>query len=180
VSVRVRDADPARDGAACAAVYAPYVLGSAASFEEMPPSAAEMSARIARLQPTHPWLVAEDDGAVVGYAYASPHHPRAGYRWAADVAVYVDAAHHRTGVGRRLYEALLGRLRAQGFQIACAIIVLPNPGSVGLHESLGFEPVGVWRRIGWKNGAWHDVGWWQLDIGDRPAPPPEPLPPPGP
>jgi L-amino acid N-acyltransferase YncA len=95
------------------------------------------------------------------------------------VSVYVDPAHHRHGIGRELYGALLARLRAQRFQIACAGITLPNAASVGLHESLGFEPVGVYRGIGWKAGAWRDVGWWQLRLlppidGDRP--PPEPLP----
>jgi L-amino acid N-acyltransferase YncA len=172
----VRRAESTRDAAACAAIYAPYVEDSVISFETQAPSAPEMAERIEAIGATHPWLVAERNGGVAGYAYASPHHARAAYRWAADVTVYVDAAHQRSGVGRALYEALFELLRAQRFWIACAGITLPNDPSVGLHEALGFVPVGVYRNIGWKDGSWHDVGWWQLDLGDLPqAPPPEPL-----
>lgn len=176
----IRSAEPDRDAAACAAIYAPYVLHTPATFEDVAPDAREMAERIRRVQATHPWLVAERDGAVAGYAYASPHRERAAYRWACDVAVYVGAAHHRCGVGLRLYEALLERLRAQRFHVAVAGITLPNDASVGLHEALGFEPVGVYRAIGWKAGGWRDVGWWQLRLlpaDDGAAPPPEPLPP---
>ncbi len=174
----IRLADPRRDAAACAAIYAPHVVEGAASFEERAPTSDEMAARIAGLVSTHPWLVEDRDGEVVGYAYAQPHHPRAGYRWSVTVAVYVHRDHHRQGVGGRLYAELVTRLRAQGFRMACAGITLPNPGSVGLHESVGFVPVGVYRRVGWKHGRWHDVGWWQLDLapGDD-GPPPETGPP---
>ncbi|HWW67208.1 MAG TPA: arsinothricin resistance N-acetyltransferase ArsN1 family B [Solirubrobacterales bacterium] len=174
----IRDADPARDAVACAAIYAPYVETSAISFEERPPDAAEVEARIERYSRTHPWLVAEEGGGVVGYAYACRHRERAAYRWSADVSVYIAAAEHRRGHGRRLYEELFERLRRQRFQVAIAGITLPNQASVGLHERLGFAPVGVYRRIGWKLDAWHDVGWYQLELapaGDDS--PPEPLPP---
>lgn len=175
----VRPADPARDAAACAAIYAPYVAGSPVSFEEAEPSSADFAARIARIAATHPYLVCERDGRIAGFAYGAPHRERAAYRWAADVSVYVDPAQQRRGIGRALYEALLARLRAQRFHVACAGITLPNAASVGLHESLGFELVGIYRGIGWKAGAWRDVGWWQLRLsaptGD--TPPPEPLPP---
>ena len=160
----VRSADPPRDAAACAAIYAPHVRDGWASFEEEPPSAGEMERRIRAVQETHPWLVDERAGAVAGYAYASPHRSRAAYRWSADVAVYVDHGHHRAGVGRALYGELLVRLRAQGFRMACAGITLPNDASVGLHEAMGFLPVGVYRAVGFKAGEWRDVGWWQLDL----------------
>lgn len=175
----IRPADAERDAAACAAIYAPYVRESAVSFEEAAPDVDGMAPRIRGVTATHPWLVAERGGAVVGFAYASRHRERAAYRWACDVAIYVDAAHHRLGVGRRLYEALFERLRAQRFHVACAGITLPNDASVRLHEALGFEPVGVYRAIGWKAGAWRDVGWWQLRLlaaTDDGGPPPEPLP----
>jgi phosphinothricin acetyltransferase len=137
-----------------------------------------MAERISRVSATHPWLVEERDGEVVGYAYGSEHRVRAAYRWAVEVTVYVDQAHHREGVGRRLYEALLDRLRVQGFRMAFAGITLPNDASVGLHEALGFQPVGVYSRIGWKAGAWQDVGWWQLDLAPGSnGPPAEPSPP---
>lgn len=173
----IRDADPSRDAQACAAIYAPYVVGSAVSFEEQALDAVAFAFRMAQVAATHPWLVAERDGQVVGFAYGAPHRERAAYRWAADVSVYVDRGAHRQGVGRALYEALFERLRAQRLRVACAGITLPNDASVALHESLGFEPVGVYRDIGFKAGAWRDVGWWELQLLPPIADPPEPLPP---
>jgi phosphinothricin acetyltransferase len=170
----IRSADADRDAPACAEIYAPFVRESAVSFEATAPDAQEMAQRIERIGATHPWLVAERDGQVAGFAYGCPHRERAAYRWAAEVSVYVHPAHHRSGVGRRLYEALFAALRRQGFQIACAGITLPNDASVRLHEALGFEPIGVYREIGYKAGAWHDVGWWQLRLipaGGAPAEP---------
>jgi phosphinothricin acetyltransferase len=174
----VRSAIPAQDAAACAEIYAPFVRDSVVSFEEEAPTAAEIEGRIRSTQATHPWLVLEDAGVVVGYAYASPHRTRASYRWAADVTVYIGPSHRGLGVGRQLYTELLDRLRAQRFQVACAGVTLPNDASVGLHRAMGFEPVGVYKRIGWKAGAWHDVIWMELELtpatDDRPL---EPLPP---
>jgi L-amino acid N-acyltransferase YncA len=121
-------------------------------------------------------LVQVEAGAVVGYAYASPHRDRAAYRWSVDVTVYVHRAHHRRGIGRRLYETLFPLLVFQGFCTAHAGITLPNPGSVGLHEGLGFEPIGVYPAVGWKLGAWHDVGWWRRPLGPRLPTPADPLP----
>jgi phosphinothricin acetyltransferase len=163
--MHVRHADPDGDAGACAAIYAPYVADTAISFEAEPPSAADMTRRIERYSRTHPWLVAEDEREVIGYA--CPHRERAAYRWAADVSVYVASAHHRKGVGRTLYHDLLAGLEAQGFYVACAGVTLPNEGSVGLHEALGFRAVGVYRRVGFKLGKWWDVGWWQREL--RPA-----------
>jgi phosphinothricin acetyltransferase len=171
----IRDADVARDAAACAAIYAPHVEGSAVSFEERAPDAAEMAARIGRYGASHAWLVAEQEGEVVAYAYATAFNERPAYRWSTSVSVYVAAESRGRGVGRALYEALFERLRKRGFHMACAGITLPNEASVALHESLGFEQSGLNRQIGWKHGAWRDVGWWQLEL--TPAPkgsPPEP------
>ncbi|HEY5052929.1 MAG TPA: GNAT family N-acetyltransferase [Solirubrobacterales bacterium] len=177
-SSRIRDADPERDAATCAAIYAPHVESGATSFEERAPSAAEMAARIERISATHAWLVAEQGGEALGYAYACGYRERPAYRWAVDVSVYVAAEHRGHGHGRSLYEALLAHLRRRRFQVACAGITLPNQASVELHERLGFVPVGVSRRIGWKAGAWRDVGLWQLELAPAVAgPPPEPLPP---
>ncbi|MGH2900536.1 MAG: GNAT family N-acetyltransferase [Solirubrobacteraceae bacterium] len=180
----VRHADPDRDAAACAAIYAPYVDGSGVSFEDVAPTTAQFAARIAVTSARFPWLVLDDDrdGPVVGYAYASEHRARAAYRWAVDVAVYVDAAHHGRGAGRRLYGALLELLRRQGMRSANAGIALPNDASIGLHRALGFETVGTYRSIGWKAGRWRDVAWLQLDLapdlGNADRPPREPLAPP--
>jgi len=146
------------------------------SFEESEPSAGEMARRIETVSATHPWLVLERGDSVVGYAYAGKRRQRAAYRWAADVSVYVDAAQRHSGVARTLYGALFELLREQGLRVACAGITLPNQASVALHESLGFERVGVFRGIGWKAGQWRDVGWWQLDLAPRGAgSPAEPL-----
>ncbi len=174
----IRHADPIRDAGSCAALYAPFVLQTPISLEEDPPGAGEMARRIERVSATYPWLVAEVDGALAGYAYASQHHERASYRWATDVTVYVDSTRHRRGLGSGLYRSLLHLLTRQGYCAACAGITLPNPASVGLHESLGFAPVGVYRRIGFKLGSWWDVGSWQLQIASPDSgPPPEPGPP---
>jgi L-amino acid N-acyltransferase YncA len=173
--LRIRDADPARDAGACAAIYAPHVESSPVSFEERAPDAGEMAARIERYGASHAWLVAERGGEVVGYAYATAFNERRAYRWSASVSVYVAEAARGVSVGRVLYEALFERLRERGFRMACAGITLPNEASVGLHESLGFEQSGLNREIGWKEGAWRDVGWFQLELapaGD--GPPPEP------
>jgi L-amino acid N-acyltransferase YncA len=174
----IRDAQPERDAAACAAIYAPYVEQTPISFEERRPDALEMEARMNRYMATHPWLAAEDGGEVVGYVYACRHMERAAYRWAADVSVYVAANRRGEGLGQSLYEALFERLRQQNFQIACAGITLPNDASVRLHEALGFLRVGASPRIGWKAGRWHDVSWWQLELVPvAPGTPLEPLPP---
>src|SRR3954447_13783761 len=171
----IRDAVPNRDAAACAAIYAPHVEGSAVSFEERAPDAAGRATRIERYGSSHAWLVAERDGEVVGYAYATAFNERPAYRWSTGVSVYVADGARGEGVGRALYSALFDRLRERGFRMACAGITLPNEASEGLHESLGFELVGVNREIGWKQDAWRDVGWYQLELAPAPTgPPPEP------
>jgi phosphinothricin acetyltransferase len=119
-----------------------------------------------RIRAAHVWLVAERDGKVVGYAYGGRHRDRAAYDRTTEVSAYVDRSAQRTGLGRRLYEELFERLRAKGFRLLVAGITLPNDASVGIHEALGFEPVGVYKNVGFKNGEWWDVGWWQLDLGD--------------
>ncbi len=135
-----------------------------------------MAERLADTLQTHPWLVCVHRGAVARYAYATRHRLRGAYRWSVDTSVYVDPAHHRTGVGRGLYTSLLATLVAQGYVTAFAGIALPNPASVALHESMGFAPIGVYRRVGYKLGRWHDVGWWQLVLRDEQTPPREPVP----
>jgi len=171
----IRDADPQRDAAVCAEIYAPHVEGGVASFEERAPDARELAARIERYGGSHAWLVAEREGRVVGYAFATPFKERPAYRWSTSVSVYIAEGARGAGVGRTLYGALFDRLRERGFRMAVAGITLPNEASCGLHEGLGFELVGVNRQIGWKQGAWRDVGWYQLELAPAPeGPPPEP------
>lgn len=163
-SVQIRHADPDRDAARCAELYAPFVRNTVISLEEEPPDADEFARRIERISRTHPWLVAEINGELTGFAYATLHRERAAYRWATDVTVYVDPAYHRRGIGGALYTALFDLLVRQGFYVACAGVTLPNEASVGLHEALGFVPVGVYQRVGFKFGGWWDVGWWQKQL----------------
>lgn len=172
----IRLAEPDLDADAVARIYAPSVLTGIASFEEQAPDAAEMAARMRATLARTPWLVAVRDGAVVAYAYAAPHHQRAGYRWSVDISVYVDAAHSGRGIGRALYDVLLPILRRQRFVNAYAGIALPNPASVALHESIGMSLVGVYRRVGYKLEAWRDVAWYELRLTDPAGPPPEPIP----
>jgi phosphinothricin acetyltransferase len=168
MTARVRDAT-GDDAAACAAIYAPYVTDTAISFETEPPTAAEMARRIAAARQTHAWLVLADGDRVLGYAYGCRFKERAAYRWTCEVSVYLEAGLRRAGGGRALYAALLPRLAARGYRTAFAGMTLPNDASEGLHRALGFEPVGIFRRVGWKAGAWHDVAWLQLALAPQDA-----------
>jgi L-amino acid N-acyltransferase YncA len=170
--MQVRDATE-DDAGACAAIYAPYVTDTAITFEYDPPSAAEMARRIAASQRAHAWLVLEEEGRVVGYAYAGPFKERVAYRWSAEVSVYLEPGRRRNGSGRLLYEALFARLTERGFRTLVAVMTLPNDASEGLHRALGFEPVGTLRRVGWKRGEWRDVAWAQRSIGPDDGPPGE-------
>lgn len=163
------------DAEAIAAIYAPYVRETAACFELEPPDAAEMARRIGEVGVAYPWLVAEEQGEVLGYAYGTRHRPRRAYQWCTEVSVYVRRSGHRAGIGRRLYQPLLELLRLQGFLNAYAVITLPNPGSVAFHEALGFRPLTVFPAIGYKLGGWHDVGWYLKALAPHPPAPAEPL-----
>jgi L-amino acid N-acyltransferase YncA len=174
MSVQIRLASDA-DAEAIAAIYRPVVETTSISFETEAPDAAEMRRRLAATLPSHPWLVCAIDGDVAGYAYATAHRVRAAYRWSVDTSVYIDGSRRRLGIGRGLYQSLFAVLAAQGHVNAFAGIALPNPGSVGLHEAVGFEPLGIYRRVGFKFGAWHDVGWWQLALKAHEAAPDVPL-----
>src|SRR5262249_27722451 len=151
-----------------------YVIETAITFESEPPSAAALAERIAAAVRTHAWLVLEDEGRVVGYAYGGPVHSRAAYRRAGERSVLIELGPRRTGGGRALYGALLQRLGERGFRVAVAGMTLPNDASVGLHRAMGFEPVGTFRRIGYKLGEWHDVAWVQRLLAGGADPPPEP------
>lgn len=163
------------DAAAVQAIYAPFVLESATSFETVVPDIAEIERRIDAQRERYPWLVFEAAGRVAGYAYASAHRTRQAYQWSVDVSVYVDRPFHRRGIGRALYLALFDLLRRQRFVNAYAGITLPNESSVGLHESLGFGWVGVYRQVGFKFDRWHDVGWLHLRLAEGAGAPLEPL-----
>ena len=157
-------------------IYAPIALNTAISFELAPPGIEEMEQRIKDVLGSHVWLVCEDGPRLLGYAYASKFRPREAYQWAAEVTVYVAAAEQRRGMGKALYRSLLEVLRLQGFRMAVGVIALPNDASVSLHQALGFQQAAFFERVGYKLGRWHDVGWWQLALGDASANPPPPRP----
>jgi phosphinothricin acetyltransferase len=154
-----------------AAIYAPIVSSTAISFETEPPSLEEMARRIEVTLARYPWLVALVEGKIAGYAYAHAFAPRQAYAWSAETSVYVDSEFRAMGIGRTLYDELLETLRRQGYCRAFAGIALPDAASVALHEATGFTQVGIYRRVGWKMGAWHDVGWWELDLRPEGEPP---------
>jgi L-amino acid N-acyltransferase YncA len=164
-----------RDAEQIAAIYAPNVTDAIISFELEPPTADEMRRRIELTLRRYPWLVCERQGRVLGYTYAGAHGSRAAYQWSVDVSIYVHEDVRRTGVGRALYGSLFAALELQGFYNAYAGATLPNPASVGLHEAVGFRLVGVYRGVGYKLGAWHDVVWWHLLLRERVADPNPPV-----
>jgi L-amino acid N-acyltransferase YncA len=163
------DAEQLRD------IYAPFCENTPVSFETQAPTVEEMCRRIAKTLRSYPWLVYENEGHVLGYAYASSHRERAAYRWAVDVSAYVREGYRRLGVGRSLYSSLLALLHLQGFYRALAGITLPNPGSVGLHQAMGFQSLGTYHNIGYKCGRWHDVQWFQLALREPGKEPTDPL-----
>ena len=173
MAVHIRLATP-RDAGPIARLYRPIVESTAISFETSAPDEAEMARRISDTLQSHPWLVCDVGEQVAGYAYATRHRVRGAYQWSVDTSVYTNGAFRRKGVGRGLYESLLAILTAQGYVNAYAGIALPNPASVALHESMGFRPVGVYRRVGYKLGRWHDVGWWERTLRPHEHAPKEP------
>jgi L-amino acid N-acyltransferase YncA len=162
------------DAPEIARIYEPYVLNTAISFEQTPPTTPEMADRLRAAASKYPWLVALEDEKVVAYAYASSHHPREAYRWSVNVSVYVHPDYFRRGHGRRLVLSLLHELRVRNFATVFAGVTVTNEASSKLWESLGFSPVGIFRRAGFKLGQWHDVEWWQLALSDERVPRGEP------
>jgi L-amino acid N-acyltransferase YncA len=172
ITIRVAELD---DAGQVLEIYAPFCAATPVSFETEVPSVEEMRGRITKTLEFFPWLIAEDAGRVVGYACASRHRERAAYRWSADVSVYVREGERGKGVGRALYHPLFAILRLQGICNVLAGISLPNDASVALHEAMGLRPLGVYESIGYKCGAWHDVGWWQFSLRPHDGPPEEPI-----
>jgi L-amino acid N-acyltransferase YncA len=162
-SSRVRQAS-ADDAADCLAIYRPYVEDTAVSWELEVPDVAEMAARIAAASDTHDWLVLESGGTVVGFAYAHAFNRLPAYQWSVQTGLYIDADHHRSGGGRKLYTQLLSRLTERGYRQVFAGITQPNEASNEFHRALGFSDAGLYRRAEWKHDRWHDVAWMQLDL----------------
>lgn len=171
----IRLAQPA-DSDQIAAIYAPFCENTIVSFETIAPTPAEMAQRIQKITARYPWLVLDVDGVIAGYVYASQHRERSAYQWSVDVTAYTHPDYRRKGVGRALYTALFAILKRQGYYKAFAGIAQPNEGSVGLHTAMGMTLVGIYQGVGYKLGAWHDVGWYQVALQPEQPNPRPPLP----
>ncbi|MFB6299632.1 MAG: arsinothricin resistance N-acetyltransferase ArsN1 family B [Halobacteriales archaeon] len=165
------------DASAIRQIYAPIVTNTAISFELTPPSIDDLRQRIEHTLEQYPWLVCEADGELLGYATAGSVRGRGAYRWSTEVSVYVDSDFRRRNVATGLYTALLDCLAVQGYYSAYAVTALPNPASVRLHESMGFEALCTFEDVGFKHGQWHDIRWWHMELADRPSHPTPPEPP---
>ncbi len=161
----IREAKP-EDAAGLIAIYAPFVLDTAVTFETEVPPVEEFAGRIRDLSKTHCWLVAEREGKLLGYAYGGPHRARAAYQWCVEVSAYLAPEARRSGVGRRLYETLFARLVERGYVNAYAGMTLPNAASSGFHEAMGFKLIGTYPRCGFKLGKWHDTRWYEKRLAE--------------
>lgn len=175
MSHTIRVATP-QDAEQIQAIYGPIVQNTAVSFETEIPEIERIADQISKTVKTLPWFVLEQDEGIIGYAHATRLRERAAYRWSVEVSVYVRPTARSSGIGRKLGTAVLDALSEQGYVNAFGIVALPNPGSVRLMEALGFFPVGVLRKAGYKLGAWHDVGWWQRTLAGHDPDPSEPKP----
>ncbi len=175
MNARIRVATE-NDAAGIQAIYAPIVAHSSISFEIEAPTISEIQARIHKTLVQYPWIVCELNQKIIGYAYGSAFRLRPAYQWSAEVSVYVDSEFYGRGIGKSLYKSLFELLKIQGYYIAVGGITLPNKGSVAIHKSLGFKPVAVFNSIGFKLGAWHDIGFWQLELKPHILNPTAPIP----
>jgi len=162
------------DAAAIHAIYAPSIIDGVATFETVPPGVSKMRERIRARLLHYPWLVWDEGGEVLAYAYAGRFRERAAYDWIAETSIYVRGDSHRRGIARRLYGVLLETMCLQGINQAVGVITLPGMVSVAMHEAMGFTSAGVWRQCGYKLGQWWDVGVWQKQLR-TPAATPEPI-----
>lgn len=152
------------DAADLVAIYAPYVEGTAITFETEVPTVADFAGRIEKTLEKFPYLVAEEEGALVGYAYASTYYARAAYDWTVELSVYVSKEARGKGIGSLLYDDIEEDLMARGFKNFLACIALPNPASLALHEKRGYEEVAHFKKVGYKFGVWHDIVWLQKSL----------------
>lgn len=155
-------------------IYAPYIENTSLTFETTVPTVEQFADRIRHYLQEFPWLVAEENGMIVGYAYASRYRERVAYQWSVECSVYIHDDHHRKGIARLLYTNLFSILSKQGFRTVYAVINLPNDNSVALHEKLGFQWFATYEKVGHKLGQWKNVGWWRLTLNEfshEPEPP---------
>ncbi len=155
------------DAGALLQIYAPYVTDTAVTFEYAVPTEEEFKGRIAQILRRYPYLVAEEGGVILGYAYASPFNRRAAYDWSVETSIYVERETRGKGVGKALYSELEEVLKGQGILNLNACISYPNPGSIGFHEKLGYHKAGHFTKCGYKLGRWYDMIWMEKMIGEH-------------
>jgi phosphinothricin acetyltransferase len=153
-----------RDAADMVQIYAPFIRSSGITQEIEVPSTEAFAERVKTTLIERPWIVCDVDGMLAGYAYAGKHRERSGYQWCTEPSVYVDEKFHRSNIATALYTALFEILKKQHYVNAYAVITLPNPQSVAFHEKFGFTYLTTFKRIGFKLGKWHDVGWWEKQV----------------
>lgn len=156
-------------------IYSPFILNTGITQETELPSVEDFRARVLNTLEVRPWLVCDEGNAIAGYAYAGKHRERKGYQWCIEPSVYVNPKFFRRGVAHALYTALFGILKYQGYMNAYAVITLPNESSVQFHESFGFKYLTTYKKIGYKLGQWHDVGWWEKSINEHVLQPADPV-----
>ncbi|MGQ7385381.1 GNAT family N-acetyltransferase [Streptococcus suis] len=161
--INIRSAQK-EDAAGLVAIYAPYVEDTSITFETEVPTVADFASRIEKTLEKFPYLVAEKEGALVGYAYASTYYARAAYDWTVELSVYIQQEARGKGIGSMLYDALEEDLTARGFKNFLACIALPNPASLALHEKRGYEQVAHFKNVGYKFDTWHDIVWLQKSL----------------
>lgn len=168
-NIRIADG---KDAAAVLNIYSPFILHSGITQETEIPSVDEFRERISATLKERPWLVCEMENEIAGYAYAGKYRDRNGYQWNTELSVYIHENFYRNGVGNALYAALYDILKLQGYVNGYAVITLPNERSTTFHEKFGFRYFTTYKKVGFKHGQWHDVGWWEIEINKHTIPPP--------
>jgi L-amino acid N-acyltransferase YncA len=172
---RIRLADTS-DYGSILQIYSPFITDTVITFEYEVPAIEEFEKRIANIQKKYPYLVCEINNNIVGYAYASRYREREAYDWSVDFSVYINPLYHGKRIGKALYFSLFEMLKLQGYYNAYAGVTIPNIKSEGLHEAFGFNPIGIYQRVGYKFGSWHDVKWYELKIKEHEEAPLKPVP----
>ena len=170
----IRLANPNADSEQLAAIYYPYVINTAITFDTVPVKGHSFRDRITKSMTVYPWVVCEHEKEIMGYAHGGQFRDKDAFKWTVETTIYVKEAAHGLGIGKSLYKTLMNCLKLQNFGLCIGVITLPNHTSENLHESLGFTRRAVIRKAGYKLGRWHDVGIWTADIsdhGNNPAPP---------
>lgn len=163
------------DAAGILNIYTPFILNSGITQETEVPAVEDFQKRIITTLQERPWIVCEINNEIAGYAYAGKHRDRRGYQWCVESSLYISEKFFGTGVASALYSSLIDILKLQGFVNAYAVITLPNERSVAFHEKFGFYYFTTYKKIGYKLGQWHDVGWWQYDVNPHDHDPKDPV-----